>query len=80
VLVMVMREASWLSAAGVASGVAASFLLSRFVKSMLFGIAPYDPVTLWGAALLLGTIALGASWIPARRAARVQPIEALRRD
>jgi ABC-type lipoprotein release transport system permease subunit len=47
---------------------------------MLFGIAPYDPATLWGAILLLLTVALAASWIPARRAARVQPMEALRRD
>ena len=80
VLAMVLREASWLSAVGVASGVGASFLFSRLAKSMLFGIAPYDPATLWGAALLLLTVALAASWIPARRAAKVQPIEALRRD
>jgi len=80
VLAMVLREASWLSAVGVATGVGASFLLSRLAKSMLFGIAPSDPATLCGAALLLLTVALAASWIPARRAARVQPIEALRRD
>lgn len=80
VLAMVLREASWLSAAGVAAGVGASFVLNRLVKSMLYGIAPYDPVTLWGAVLLLLMVALGASWIPARRAARVQPMEALRRD
>lgn len=80
VLAMVLREASLVSAVGVATGVGASFLLSRLVKSMLFGIAPYDPATLWGAALLLLTVALGASWIPARRAARVQPMEALRHD
>jgi predicted permease len=79
VLGMVLREASWLSAAGIAAGVCASLLLSRLVKSMLFGIAPYDPATLWGAILLLLTVALAASWIPARRAARVQPMEALRR-
>ena len=80
VLAMVLREASWLSAMGVAAGVGASLLLNRLVKSMLYGIAPYDPATLWGAVLLLLTVALGASWIPARRAARVQPMEALRRD
>jgi predicted permease len=80
VVAMVLREASWLSAVGIATGVGASFLLSRLAKSLLFGIAPYDPATLWGAALLLATVALGASWIPASRAARVQPIEALKRD
>jgi ABC-type antimicrobial peptide transport system permease subunit len=80
VLAMVLREASWLSALGVATGVSASFLLSRLAKSMLFGIAPNDPATLWGAVFLLLTVALAASWIPARRAANVQPIDALRRD
>jgi predicted permease len=80
VLAMVLREASWLSAVGVATGVGASFLLSRLAKSMLFGIGPYDPATLSGSVLLLLTVALAASWIPARRAAKVQPIEALRRD
>jgi predicted permease len=80
VLAMVLREASWLSAVGIATGVGASFLLGRFARSMLFGIAPYDPATLWGATLLLVTVALVASCIPARRAARVQPVEALRCD
>jgi ABC-type lipoprotein release transport system permease subunit len=47
---------------------------------MLFGIAPSDPATVWGAAVLLMIVALAASWIPARRAASVQPMEALRRD
>ena len=80
VLAMVLREASSLSAAAVAIGMAASFVVTRFVKSMLFGVAPSDPVTLWGAAALLMIVALAASWIPARRAASVQPMEALRRD
>ena len=80
IVAMVLREASSLSAAAIALGVGASFLVTRFVKSMLFGIAPSDPTTLWGAAVLLMIVALGASWIPARRAASVQPMEALRRD
>ena len=80
ILTMVLREASSLSAAAIALGVGASFLVARFVKSMLFGIAPSDPATLWGTAVLLMIVVLGASWIPARRAARVQPMEALRRE
>jgi ABC-type antimicrobial peptide transport system permease subunit len=80
ILTMVLREASSLSAAAIALGVGASLLVTRFVKSMLFGIAPSDPPTLWGAAVLLMIVAVGASWIPARRAASVQPMEALRRD
>jgi predicted permease len=77
-LAMVLREASWLSAMAVAIGVGTSLLLSRLLKSMLFGIAPDDPATLFGAAFLLMMVALAASWIPARRAARVEPMEALR--
>jgi predicted permease len=80
ILAMVLREASSLSAAAIALGVVASFAATRFVKSMLFGIAPSDPATLWGAAALLMIVALAASWIPAWRAASVHPMEALRRD
>lgn len=77
-LAMVLREASWLSAMAVAIGVGTSLLCSRLLKSMLFGIAPDDPATLCAAAFLLMTVALAASWIPARRAASVEPMEALR--
>jgi ABC-type lipoprotein release transport system permease subunit len=47
---------------------------------MLYGLKPYDPLTLGSAALLLVLIALAASWIPARRAAHVDPIKALRHE
>jgi ABC-type antimicrobial peptide transport system permease subunit len=80
ILVMVLRESSSLSVTAIALGVTASVLAMRFVKSMLFGIAPSDPAILTGAAALLLFVAVGASWLPARRAARVQPMEALRRD
>jgi predicted permease len=80
ILTMVLRESSSLSATAVALGVGVSLLVTRFVKSMLFGIAPSDPATLCGTAALLMVVALGASWIPARRAAGVQPMEALRRE
>lgn len=80
VLVMILGEACWISAAGIALGFAASFLLARSVRSMLYGIAASDPLTFSGAAVLLVFIALGASWIPAHRAASVQPMEALRHE
>jgi predicted permease len=80
ILTMVLREASSLSAAATALGVGASWLVTPFVKSMLFGIAPSDPATMWGAAAVLMIVAVGASCVPARRAASVQPMEALRRD
>jgi ABC-type lipoprotein release transport system permease subunit len=47
---------------------------------MLFGIAPSDPAVLFGATALLMAVAIGASWLPARRAANVQPLEAVRRE
>jgi predicted permease len=80
ILAMVLREASSLSVIAIAAGVGASILSARFMKSVLFGIASSDPVTRWSAAGLLLLVALGASWIPARRAARVQPMDALRRE
>ena len=80
ILTMVLCEAASLSAAAIALGISASFLLTRFVRAMLYGVAPSDPATLWGAAVLLMIVALGASSIPAWRAASVQPMEALRRD
>ena len=80
ILAMVLRDASSLSVIAVAAGVGASILVGRFMTAVLFGIAPSDPVTRWSAALLLLIVALGASWIPARRAAHVQPMDALRRE
>jgi ABC-type antimicrobial peptide transport system permease subunit len=80
ILLMVLRESFALSAAAIAIGVTVSLLATRFVKAMLFGIASSDPAVLFGAAALLMLVAAGASWLPARRAASVQPIEALRRD
>ena len=80
ILAMVLRESLSLSGAAIALGVITSLLVTRFVKSMLFGIAPSDPAVLWGATALLMFVAAVASWLPARRAASVQPMEALRRD
>jgi len=61
-------------------GVAAALGLTRLVKSMLYGIETWDPATMIGGVLILLAVALGASWIPARRAAGVQPMEALRHE
>jgi len=80
ILSMVLREASSLSLSAIAVGVGASVVSARLMKSVLFGIASSDPITRWTAAGLLLIVALGASWIPARRAARVQPMDALRRE
>jgi predicted permease len=77
---MVLRESTWITATGLVAGVAGAIGLVRLVKSMLFGIAPYDPVTLGCAVAVMLGVAVMASWIPARRAASVEPMEALRHE
>jgi len=77
---MILRESTGLAAVGVAVGVAAALGLTRMVKSMLYGIETWDPPTMIGGVLILLAVALAASWIPARRAAGVQPMEALRHE
>jgi ABC-type antimicrobial peptide transport system permease subunit len=77
---MILRESTSMALIGIATGALAALLLTHAVKSMLYGIQPYDPVTLSTGILLLLTIALAASWIPARRAAGVQPMQALRHE
>ena len=77
---MILRESTWLAIAGVVAGVAAALLLTRLVKTMLYGIEPWDPLTMIGGVVILQAVAVAASWIPARRAAGVQPMEALRHE
>lgn len=78
VLTAVLREASWLSLAGVALGIVGALLCTRLIRSMLFGVAPDDPASMAGAAVLLLVVGLVASWLPAWRAASVEPMVALR--
>jgi ABC-type antimicrobial peptide transport system permease subunit len=63
---------------GVVVGVAASFGLTRLISTFLFGVAPWDPLVLVSVPLLLVIVALIAVWWPARRASRVDPLNALR--
>jgi ABC-type antimicrobial peptide transport system permease subunit len=77
---MVMREAWWLAFAGVGIGLTAALGLSHLIESLLYGLRPTDPITMASAATLLVAIALAASWIPARRAARIDPMHALRHE
>ena len=77
---MVLREAVLLGAVGVAAGLVGALLLSRVIASMLFSLSPRDPATLGGVAVLLLATALLASYLPARRATRVDPVIALRSE
>jgi ABC-type antimicrobial peptide transport system permease subunit len=74
----VLRSALITVTVGIAMGVPAVFATIRIVRSYLFGIEPYDPVTLIGAIALLIAVATLAAWLPARRAAKTDPMEALR--
>jgi ABC-type antimicrobial peptide transport system permease subunit len=78
VVAMVMREAGRLLLTGVVTGAALSLVAGRGARSLLFGLKAYDPPTLIGAALLLAMIAAAASFLPARRASRLDPMAALR--
>jgi len=69
-----------LAVAGVVIGSGAAVAATRVLESMLYGVSPADPLTLVGIALLVAAIALVASYVPARRALRIDPTEALRAD
>jgi putative ABC transport system permease protein len=75
---MFVRQALTLAAIGVAIGLCASTGLMRVIQSLLFGISPLDPVTYALVPIVLATAAMLASYLPARRVARVDPVEALR--
>jgi putative ABC transport system permease protein len=72
------RPALVIIALGIVFGIAGTMYLTRFIKASLYGVSPLDPVAFVTAAVLLGAAVLLASWIPARRAAKVDPMVALR--
>ena len=78
VVSLVVRQALALTAAGIAIGTVVSLAATRVLASFLFEISPRDPVAFAAAAGILIVLALGASYVPARRAARVDPLAALR--
>ena len=75
---MVLSEGGLLVILGLTLGVIGSLLLTRLIQGLLFGVAPHDPVTLTVVALLMGAVGIAACWIPAARAARIDPWVALR--
>ena len=75
---MVVKQAARLAGLGVAVGGIGALLTSRLLAAQVYGVAPWDPVTLLATAALLTGVALAAAWLPARRAARVEPMGVLR--
>jgi predicted permease len=77
---MIVRQGMRLAVAGVAIGVGAALLLTRFLASLLFGVQARDPMVFVGIPVLLTVVALVAVWVPARRASLVSPLAALRTE
>jgi len=77
---MIMREAGLLLAIGIAIGAALSLAAARTATSLLFGLKPHDPVTLGLAVVALAAVAAAASFLPAHRASRLDPMAALREE
>jgi putative ABC transport system permease protein len=78
VLRLVLNEGLRAATVGIAAGVLGALAVVRVMGNLLYGITPTDPVTFVATSLLLGAVALLACWVPARRAAKVHPMEALR--
>ena len=75
---MILREGGVLVAAGLVLGVAGAFVAAGVIRGLLFGVAPHDPPTFVGVAVTMGAIGLAACWIPALRAARIDPAITIR--
>jgi putative ABC transport system permease protein len=77
---MVVRQGALLAVGGIAAGLVAAFALTRFVRSLLYEVSPSDPAAFAGMAALLLAVALAASYVPARRAGRIDPVRALKAE
>jgi predicted permease len=77
---MVLRQVAWMAAIGAPLGVLAALTIGRVASALLFGVTPADPGTLVAALAVLTAVVLAASYLPARRASRVDPMAALRAD
>ena len=75
---LVVRQALTIAILGAAGGLAGAFALTRYLEALLFNVSPTDPATFVALPLILCAVAVAASYLPARRAAKVDPISALR--
>ena len=80
ILAMVVRETLTLAGIGLAFGIPTSLAASRLLGHLLFGVSASDPITLGAVALCLAVVAIAAGYVPARRAIRIDPLQALRHE
>jgi putative ABC transport system permease protein len=80
VLALVLREGLFLTLLGLAGGILGAVLITRTMQALLFGVSPTEPIVFGAIAALLLIVAVLACWIPARRAMRLDPMDALRQD
>jgi ABC-type antimicrobial peptide transport system permease subunit len=76
----ILRQTLWLVAIGLAAGIPASIFLAKLVENLFYGVTPTDALTQAVASALLAAVALTASFLPARRAGRIDPLAALRHE
>jgi ABC-type antimicrobial peptide transport system permease subunit len=75
---MILREGGVLLAIGLVVGIAGALVAARVIQGLLFGVAPHDPVTFIVVAVMMASIGIVACWIPALRAARIDPAITMR--
>jgi putative ABC transport system permease protein len=77
---MVLGEGGVLLALGLVFGLGGALFATQLIRGLLFGVPPHDPITLVGVVLMMAAVGIGACWLPARRAARIDPAVAIRRQ
>ena len=80
IFAMVLRESGWIVFSGIAVGAVGAFFAVRVMKSLLYGVSPFDAMSALGSVLVLMFAAAVAAWLPARRAASIEPMQALRSE
>jgi ABC-type antimicrobial peptide transport system permease subunit len=80
IMALVLRQAGWMLLAGSAFGLALAWFSSTLLRMFLYGVQPHDPWTMFAVTAVLLVCGLASAWIPARRAAAIDPMQALRTE